>query len=151
MSLPDSWVDLLFERLTVRYGAAFVGQYKDVDPKLVKGDWSVALSGFSKDAIRYALEYLPADKAPNAMQFRDLCKKAPHIMPPALPAPKADEQKVQAALAKITEKPKRPSMAEECIANIEAAANRRLLTAGQRHVLAACLALRPQPAPKETA
>lgn len=141
MSLPDAWVEKLFARLTVRYGVSFTGMYKDVDPKLVKGDWAVALAGFNAEAIAYGLENLPADRAPNAIQFRDICRKAPTIFPPALPAPKADPERVKAALSKLSDAPQGKSLAQQCIENIERARERGLLTENQRHVLAACKAM----------
>lgn len=141
MSLPADWVERLFSRLVVRYGASFMRQYDGVDLRLVKGDWAVALSGFSAPAIAYGLEHLPADFPPNAIKFRDICRKAPEVLPPALPAPDADPERVAAALAKLAEKPASLSPAKQCIQNIEAAANRAMLTAGQRWVLERCKAM----------
>ena len=89
--LPDSWVDALLGRLTVRYGVAFMRQYGDIDPAAVKADWARVLSGLSGEAIAGGIKNLPAEKPPNAGQFRWLCIDA---MPgeanrvfTALPAP----------------------------------------------------------------
>lgn len=138
MSLPADWVDRLFTRLTVRYGASFMRQYEGVDIRLVHGDWALALSGFSAHAIAYGLEHLPADFPPNALKFRDLCRKAPEILPPALPAPAATPEKVAKAIASIGDKPTNLTPAQMCIRNINAAKERALLTAGQRWVLECC-------------
>ncbi len=73
MPLPNGWVDTLFARLSLRYGVAFLRQYGDADPAAVKADWAAALDGLSGDAIKGGLERLPADKPPNALQFRRLC------------------------------------------------------------------------------
>jgi len=87
MLLPASWVDALFARLTVRYGAAFMRQYADIDATAVKADWADVLGVFANrpDAIRHGLEHLPADKPPTVGQFRLLCAGVPTIVPPQLP------------------------------------------------------------------
>lgn len=89
--LPDSWVDTLFARLTARYGVAFQRQYADIDPAVVKADWARALDGLPGDAIKRALDRLPADRPPNAGQFRRLCVDAipgeAYRVYKALPAP----------------------------------------------------------------
>jgi hypothetical protein len=94
MSLPDAWVDQLFAKLTVRYGASFLRQYAGLDVDEVKADWAQVLGPFSqsKDALRHGLEHLPSDKPPNALQFRDLCRRPVEHDTKALklPAPPAD-------------------------------------------------------------
>ena len=83
MAMSSSWVDELLGRLAVRYGEAFTRQYTaaGVDAKAVRADWADVLDGVSAESIRYALEYLPADKPPNALQFRALCRNAPRNEP----------------------------------------------------------------------
>jgi hypothetical protein len=83
MAMSSSWVDELLGRLAVRYGEAFTRQYTaaGVDAQAVRADWAEVLDGVSAESIRYALEYLPADKAPNALQFRALCRNAPRKEP----------------------------------------------------------------------
>jgi hypothetical protein len=80
MSLPASWVDSLFTKLSLAYGAAFMRQWPDADPELIKADWANVLAGFKPfpDAIRFALDNLPPDRPPTALQFRALCRSAPH-------------------------------------------------------------------------
>ena len=58
MPLPELWVDHLFAKLSVRWGAAFMRQWPDTDPALVKADWSEVLDGCGGDSIAYALRYL---------------------------------------------------------------------------------------------
>lgn len=105
MSLPAAWVDALFAKLAVRYGAAFMRQWDGIDPAAIKADWSDVLAGFQAHpaAFRAALENLPDDKPPNAMAFRALCRTAlrddRQTAPPALPAPKADPTRVATLLA----------------------------------------------------
>lgn len=83
MPLPSSWVDALFAKLTVRWGAAFMRQWPDADPAHVKSDWAEALDGVSGDSIAYALRYLPTAPC-NALAFRDVCRRAPAVALPAL-------------------------------------------------------------------
>lgn len=87
MPMPKPWVDALFAKLSIRYGAAFLRQWPDADPELVKADWADVLSGFDGKAIKHALDYLPADKPPTAGQFKVLCNAAPVAAVLALPGP----------------------------------------------------------------
>lgn len=93
--LPESWVDALFERLTLRYGVAFMRQWEDMAPAAVKMDWACVLHGIDGQTIKRALESLPADKPPNANQFRRLCLEAipgeAYRVKLALPAPKVPQ------------------------------------------------------------
>jgi hypothetical protein len=102
MPLPTSWVDHLFAKLAVRYGAAFLRQWPDAEPALVKADWAEVLDGTSGDALGYALRYLPA-APPNALQFRDICRRAPAPTMEALPAPHepADPGRVREIVARL--------------------------------------------------
>lgn len=90
MPLPRSWVDALFAKLSVRYGEAFLRQYGDADPEVIKADWADVLDGFQAwpDGIAYGLRHLPTDRPPNAAQFRAICNSAPREDAMALPAPK---------------------------------------------------------------
>lgn len=95
MPLPASWIDSLFGRLVVRYGNAFMDQYRGLDPEAVKLDWADVLDGTRGASITYALQYLP-ERPPNAMQFRNACRSAPKDDPlPALSAPDADPERVR--------------------------------------------------------
>ena len=103
MSLPESWVDRIFTKLTVRYGVAFTRQYEGLDIADVKEDWAEVLSGFDGDSIVYAFKYLPADKPPSALQFRDTCRRAPRSdeQTPALEGPKPDPERVARLLERM--------------------------------------------------
>lgn len=83
--LPRAWVDRIFSRLQGVYGREFAGQYStglidgiDHGMENAKQVWAEELAGFTEnpDAIAYALETLP-DRAPNAIKFRDACRRAP--------------------------------------------------------------------------
>lgn len=147
MAIPLRWVEHLFARLAVRYGGAFMRQYGDADPVLVQADWADVLDGLSGDDIGYALRYLPAERPPNAMQFREIARRAPNMLPPALPEPPADPSRVAAAMAAVrgtrgTRGAVRRNAAQDCINAIEASVERSgRLGHAQRHVLAACMAM----------
>lgn len=104
MPLPASWVDALFAKLGLRYGAAFARQWLDADLAAVKADWGDVLDGQTGGAIAHALHHLTA-APPNAIQFRDLCRLATRDerqpTPIALPAPKADAGLVAALVATV--------------------------------------------------
>jgi hypothetical protein len=106
MSLPSTWIDSLFARLTVRYGVAFMRQYECLDMDAVKADWADVLGGFKDhpDALRHGLDSLDPDRPPTAMQFRKLCNAAPRddkVL--SLPAPVADPERVAAVKRKLAE------------------------------------------------
>lgn len=110
MSMPESWVDELWARLTLRYGASFLRQYAELDLKAVKADWAQVLSGFNRAAIRYGLDHLPADKAPNALQFRAICNAGPRddgylrLPAPTVDRESPDMQRVREKLAGLRKK-----------------------------------------------
>lgn len=88
MSLPDSWVDRIFSRLAVRYGAAWLRMWEGIPIDAVKADWALELHTMSGESIGYALEHLPPDRPPNVVQFKALCLSRPPSGVPALPAPR---------------------------------------------------------------
>lgn len=148
-SLPEGWVERLWLAMRANYGASFDRQWETpagVDPvehvRTLKAYWANELGGYlhKPDALRHGLENLPPHP-PSLIEFKSICGRAPSVLPPALPAPKADPERVKEALAKLAEAPKGKSLAQQCIENIERAAERALLTENQRHVLAACKAM----------
>lgn len=140
--LPSSWIDALFARLGVRYGAAFARQWPDADMEAVKADWGHVLARFNNhpEAIRYALENL-SDLPPNAMQFREIARRGWVENTPMLPEPEADPERMAAAiesLRKPRETPDRINPAQQCIENIERLCNGKPSPA-QRHMVSHCL------------
>ncbi len=103
MSLPEPWVDRIFEKLTLAWGRTFLGRWEGLDLAAVKADWGVELAGFSQrpSAIGWALQHLPPDKPLTALQFRDLCRSAPQPEVMRLPQPKADPARVAEELARL--------------------------------------------------
>lgn len=143
MPLPASLVERLFEKLAIRYGAAFMQQWRGADPAHVKADWAEVLEGFDGPTIGYALRYLPS--APiNAGQFRDICRRAPTPDPsPRLPRPdeRPDPQRVAELMARISAPPDDTlSHAERVAARLREirARNGGRLSGPQAAMLAAC-------------
>lgn len=104
MSLPSKAIDRLFDRLATTYGAEWVNRWQGLDSQAVKSLWGYELSGFSDrlEAVAWALEHLPP-RAPNAIEFKALCRMAPAPEMPKLPEPKADPERLRAELAKLGE------------------------------------------------
>lgn len=104
MLLPSAWVDSLFERLSVRYGEAFLRQYAGLDMAKVKADWAQCLGLFADrpDAIQHGLASLD-QWPPHALRFKELCLPAlreERQGRPLLEAPKARPEVVDEALGK---------------------------------------------------
>ena len=149
MPLKQSWVDHLFAKLSVRYGAAFLRQWPDADPALVKADWAEVLDGLSRESLAYALRYLP-NAPPNAMQFRDLCRRASAPDVQRLPAPTEPRERGTEVIALIYSglvggSRDGLSPAELCIRNIEHIATvRGCTTRVQREMLESCRRVVPR-------
>ena len=102
MSLPLRWVEEIFNRLAVTYGSAFLDRYAGQDLTDIKTDWSARLAGLENapSVIAYALQNLPA-RAPNVIEFTELCRRAPLPEVKHLPAPVADPALRERLLAAI--------------------------------------------------
>ena len=98
--LPDSWVERLFEQMTLVYGHKFLRQWEGVDMNLVKMHWAEKLSGFDGKDLSYALQNLPSDWPPTVLQFRDLCRNAPREMQ-MLPPPEANPEFVRSVMSQL--------------------------------------------------
>lgn len=105
MSLPTLWVDKIFEKLALIYGHEFTRRWESCGVPIadVKTDWAHELAGFANwgEAIAYGLANLPAEKPPTALQFRDICRKAPAKALPAIEAPKVDPERLKRELARL--------------------------------------------------
>lgn len=102
MSLSLKAIDRLFQRLNATYGSDFLGRYKGTPDNDIKTVWAHELGGFEDHlhSMAWALDNLP-ERAPNVVEFRNLCRKAPAADVPKLPEPKADLARVAAELAKL--------------------------------------------------
>lgn len=103
MSLPSQWVDRIFLRLIGIYGAQFKAKFSvvengvDVGMENAKENWAHELRNYSDkpEAIAYALDHLPVERAPNALEFRDACRRCPAKEVAALPYRPTEEDKVR--------------------------------------------------------
>lgn len=98
--LPPEAVDRLFRRLVATYGRRFWAQWEGVEPADVKAVWARELGGYvdRDDVFTWAFENMP-EQPPNAIEFRNLCRRAPAPVTPQIEAPRADPQKVAEAIA----------------------------------------------------
>lgn len=107
MSPGVEFIEALFDRLTLRYGHAFLARWRDLNLQAVKADWARELSSYAErpEAIDYALALVDPAEPPTAAQFRDLCSTAP------APAFRAQPQAKQAQhAAEVRRKCLRPVM-----------------------------------------
>jgi hypothetical protein len=88
------FIDALFDRLTLRYGHAFLARWSGLRLEAVKGDWARELASYAErpEAIEHALALLDPAEPPTAAQFRDLCASAPAPAFRAAPEPKQRHQ-----------------------------------------------------------
>ncbi len=101
MSISIKAIDRLFERLAATYGSAWSRQWSDVPLADVKTAWAHELSGYGGrlEVLAWALENLP-ERAPNIIEFRNLCRRSPAPEAPRLPEPKADPERLARELSK---------------------------------------------------
>lgn len=111
MSLPLSWVDKIFHKLTLVYGRDFIGRWEGLELADVKTDWAHELAGFESwpDAIAFALQNMPATKPPTVLEFRAMALKAPKPAVQFLEGPKADPARVAEELRKAVDAVKKPA------------------------------------------
>lgn len=97
--LPSHWIDSLFARLQVRYGAAWTRMWEGINLDAVKDDWATELAGFVSrpEALQHGLNHLPTDFPPNVKQFSALCRNAPGKPFVALPRPAVSDAEKQKA------------------------------------------------------
>ena len=72
MPLPLPYVERIHQRLTVRYGSAWVSKWAGVDQAAIQADWAEQLDGMQPENIRKALGSLPPEFPPTATAFRAL-------------------------------------------------------------------------------
>ena len=103
MSLPIKAIERLFDRLMATYGDEFSRKWGATPMADVKSVWAHELSGYATrlDAVAWALENMP-ERAPNAIQFKALCRSAPAPAALQLQAPPpADPERVKSEMAKL--------------------------------------------------
>lgn len=107
MSLPQSWVDRIFAKLSLVYGHDFLRRWDGLPLDQVKADWAHELSRLQQnpDAIAWALQNLPPGKAPDVLEFRALCNRRPDAAPLRLDRPRANPEIVKQCLARLQSSP----------------------------------------------
>lgn len=103
MPISVAVIDRLFQRMAATYGARWDRSMGGAPLADVKSVWGDVLQNFDGDRLQdvaWALENLP-ESPPNAIEFRNLCRRAPLPEVPRLPEPKADPARVAAELAKL--------------------------------------------------
>jgi hypothetical protein len=73
MSLCVEFIKGLFDRLTLRYGSAFMDRWAGLPLAAVKDDWARE----QPEVIKHALALLDPVEPPTAVQFRTLCLTMP--------------------------------------------------------------------------
>lgn len=103
MSLPSTWVEKIFSKLTITYGRDFINRWEGLELADVKTDWAHELAGFADwpEGIAHALSTLPPDRPPTVLQFRELAYKAPKPVRQGLPEPTAKPERVAEELRKL--------------------------------------------------
>ena len=108
-SLPDRWVEKIWDAMRATYGASFDRQWEcpaNVEPahhvRNLMAHWGRELSRLQQNpqAIAFALEHLPPHP-PNLVEFRMLCNRAPSVTPPALPTTAPDPERLSEALKRL--------------------------------------------------
>ncbi|WP_157272410.1 hypothetical protein [Azohydromonas aeria] len=94
MSPRAEFVDALFDRLTLRYGHAFLARWDGLSLDAVKDDWARELARYADRpaAVEHALTLLDPDEPPTAARFRDLCGASPAPAFRAGPEPKQPQR-----------------------------------------------------------
>lgn len=103
MSLPASWIDRVFDKMTLAYGKPFVNRWEGMNLNSVKSDWAHELAGFERhpEAIAWALQNLPDSFPPTVMEFRALARKAPEAEVPRIEHSPAGKERIERELAKL--------------------------------------------------
>ncbi|WP_157267995.1 hypothetical protein [Azohydromonas aeria] len=73
------FIEGLFDRLTLRYGSAFMDRWAGLSLAAVKEDWARKLASYAQrpEVIEHALSLLDPAGPPTAAAFRELCASAP--------------------------------------------------------------------------
>jgi hypothetical protein len=72
-SLPQQWVERLFQRMHATYGTRWTDLWRDVPPEVLAATWGDSLSGLTTDEIKSGLSRM-GKFPPTPVEFRDLCR-----------------------------------------------------------------------------
>lgn len=77
MSLPASWIDALFTKLSAFYGKHFADMWAGQDMLMVKAVWSDELDGLTREQLKHGFEACRRLKFPPTLpEFISLCQPA---------------------------------------------------------------------------
>lgn len=99
--LPADVLDQVMRRMSATYGRRFRQQYEGISDSDVRAVWARELAGYEKRpaVFAWAFENMPEDP-PNAIAFRNLCRRAPQeTAATALAAPPVDPKRAAEVLA----------------------------------------------------
>lgn len=83
--LEQKWIAEIFKRLLGIYGMQFKNKFSSIENGVdvgflaAKDIWAQELGFYCShpECIAWALDNLPTDHAPNAIEFKELCRRAP--------------------------------------------------------------------------
>lgn len=84
--LPKHWVEALFKKFLIRYGALWSDRYKGLglSPDEIADEWATELGGFSPEEIKRGLEASRSKTFPPTLpEFLSLCRPAATVRPSA--------------------------------------------------------------------
>lgn len=76
-AIPLAWVESLFARMSLTYGAKFADQWKNIDPMALKKHWAEALGKYAPAELKRGVDALKTrDWPPTLPEFEKLCRPA---------------------------------------------------------------------------
>ena len=74
-SLPESWVERLFDRMLLSFGKKFTDQWGGTDAQKLFDFWAVELAGYSGEELKRGLKSMEdQDWPPSLPQFKKMCR-----------------------------------------------------------------------------
>lgn len=74
-SLPDAWVERIFDHMWATFGKKFVDQWAGIDPEKLKVHWGVKLAGFSPAELKRGIDALDRQTfCPTLPEFMKFCR-----------------------------------------------------------------------------
>lgn len=74
-SLPETWIEKLFDRMLLSFGKKFTDQWSGADPQKLIDHWSNEMAGYSGAEIKRGLKAMDdQDWPPSLPQFKKMCR-----------------------------------------------------------------------------
>ncbi|WP_250518525.1 hypothetical protein [Caballeronia sp. ATUFL_M1_KS5A] len=102
-TVPEHWIERLFERMEMIWGAKFEDFWRNVrEPEKIKDVWREGLADLSDEAWRRGVGALIHEKTPPTLpRFRELCRLDPMYVAPSMPALTHEHRVTPVGLANI--------------------------------------------------